>query len=333
MINRKEFCNTMSLTSQTQTQTPLLPELQAILDSAQECPSLDAWLTSQLTTEHKHMYTTLLQMRTGTQGEPFPVDFDTLWPTVGFSRKDPAKRLLERTCQENSDYKLAHPEVEQTQGGHNRESIQLTLNAAQKFALKADTKQSLPIADFFVRILEVVQNYHMLNLHFNHRLSNWETMDRVLMATVVKGKHYFYIGYLGFINGKFWIKAGYTNDGTQRFPTHKRVFPNGFYLCYLFEHAENEELEMLFKQHPLVAVHREDLVCGNRNFTECWNVTPPMTVAKFTEVVPKLAKTIHVDHNRKHEETMAKLAIEMKRLDYLEQRELTRREEELTRRE
>ena len=84
---------TMSLAQQA-----LSPALQTYLTTNNTCPSLDEWLTKELSTEHKRMYGTLLQARLDTKGDAFPVDFDTLWPTVGYSRKDPANRLIVSIC-------------------------------------------------------------------------------------------------------------------------------------------------------------------------------------------------------------------------------------------
>ena len=36
----------------------------------------------------------------------FVIDFDQVWKWLGYSRKDPAKRLLEKSFKENIDYKI-----------------------------------------------------------------------------------------------------------------------------------------------------------------------------------------------------------------------------------
>ena len=82
----------------------------------------------------------------------FIIEFDTIWIWVGFTRKDHAKRLLEKYFVLDLDYKvlllpkeeqntkevLLHSSVEQNlkqdkRGGNNKETILLTINTFKKF--------------------------------------------------------------------------------------------------------------------------------------------------------------------------------------------------------
>jgi hypothetical protein len=80
----------------------------------------------------------------------FIINLDDVWKWVGFARKDPAKRLLDKYFTKNIDYKiLLHRSVEQDSddqnkhGGTNKEQILMTVNTFKKFCLKADTKKLL----------------------------------------------------------------------------------------------------------------------------------------------------------------------------------------------
>ena len=68
----------------------------------------------------------------------FIIDLDNVWKWIGFSRKDPAKRLLEKSFTLNIDYKIVfHPNVEQDlQGGHNKEQILMNIQTFKKFYKK-----------------------------------------------------------------------------------------------------------------------------------------------------------------------------------------------------
>jgi len=50
----------------------------------------------------------------------FVIDLDDVWKWLGFARKDPAKRLLEKHFTRDVDYQLAlHNKVERkNEGGH-----------------------------------------------------------------------------------------------------------------------------------------------------------------------------------------------------------------------
>ena len=108
----------------------------------------------------------------------FVVDFDNVWKWLGFTRKDNAKRLLEKNFTVEIDYqviKAAPPiggaafeieipssEVEgagQNLGGAglNKETIMLTVNTFKKFCLKAGTKKADEVHDYYLKLEELLQ--------------------------------------------------------------------------------------------------------------------------------------------------------------------------------
>jgi hypothetical protein len=121
----------------------------------------------------------------------FVVDFDKVWKWLGFSRKDPAKRVLEKNFTENFDYNIlrnlpqnnfetvndfeiiSHQTVgnkntklapqlggasfEQQHGGQNKERIMLTVNTFKKFCLKAGTSKADEVHDYYIKLEELLQ--------------------------------------------------------------------------------------------------------------------------------------------------------------------------------
>lgn len=88
----------------------------------------------------------------------FIIDFDDVWKWTGFSRKDPAKRLLDKFFKENIDYKVFHQSVENSnEGGRPVHNIMLTINTFKKFCLKADTKKADEIHDYYIKLEELIQ--------------------------------------------------------------------------------------------------------------------------------------------------------------------------------
>lgn len=88
----------------------------------------------------------------------FIIDFDDVWKWTGFSRKDPAKRLLDKSFKENIDYKVFHQSVENSnEGGRPVHNIMLTINTFKKFCLKADTKKADEIHDYYIKLEELIQ--------------------------------------------------------------------------------------------------------------------------------------------------------------------------------
>ena len=84
----------------------------------------------------------------------FIIDLDNIWKWIGFSRKDPAKRLLEKYFTLDVDYKISsHQSVGQdSHGGQNKEQIMMTINTFKKFCLKSDTKKSDEIHDYYIKL-------------------------------------------------------------------------------------------------------------------------------------------------------------------------------------
>ena len=121
----------------------------------------------------------------------FIIDLENVWRWCGFSRKDPAKRLLEKFFTKDIDYKvLLHQSVEQisdptipsssrtnyfatetsvanfapevagakdNRGGYNKEQILMTINTFKKFCLKAETKKADEIHDYYIKLEELMQ--------------------------------------------------------------------------------------------------------------------------------------------------------------------------------
>ena len=110
----------------------------------------------------------------------FVIDFDNVWKWCGFSRKDPAKRLLEKNFTIDIDYiiKKAAPPIGGAAfetvnkesifnilvenkniggAGQNKEKIMLTVNTFKKFCLKANTKKADEIHDYYIKLEELLQ--------------------------------------------------------------------------------------------------------------------------------------------------------------------------------
>ena len=97
----------------------------------------------------------------------FVIDFDHIWKWLGFSRKDPAKRLLEKHFVVDTDYKIekvappiggaAQNDPKNLGGaGLNKEKIMLTVNAFKKFCLKSGTNKADEVHDYYIKLEELL---------------------------------------------------------------------------------------------------------------------------------------------------------------------------------
>ena len=92
----------------------------------------------------------------------FVIDLDNVWRWLGFSTKQKAKQMLEKNFITDKDYNLLlNHQVEQTEdtrGGHNKEIIMLTIDTFKKFCMKAGTKKSTEIHDYYIKLEEILQD-------------------------------------------------------------------------------------------------------------------------------------------------------------------------------
>lgn len=109
----------------------------------------------------------------------FIINLDDIWKWCGFSRKDNAKRVLEKHFIENIDYKKAAPQNcgagfqddnDKNLGGAglNKENILLNINTFKKFCLKAGTKKADEIHDYYLKLEELM--HEILKKQFHEQL-------------------------------------------------------------------------------------------------------------------------------------------------------------------
>jgi len=96
----------------------------------------------------------------------FVIDFDNVWKWCGYSRKDNAKRVLEKHFIANTDYKIEIPAPEvggagiKNLGGSglNKEKITLNIRTFKKYCLKSDTEKSNEIHNYYIKLEEILQD-------------------------------------------------------------------------------------------------------------------------------------------------------------------------------
>ena len=87
--------------------------------------------------------------------QDFVVDLDGVWQWLGYSRKACAKRKLQQSFEEDSDYRLLHTEVQQTtagRGGHNREVIMMTVECFKSMCQLSETDKGRRVRKYYLRL-------------------------------------------------------------------------------------------------------------------------------------------------------------------------------------
>jgi phage anti-repressor protein len=111
------------------------------------------FLHSKFKEEEKEFYQDHLDiyLKYGKSKE-FVLDFDDIWPKIGFKYKTHAKTLLTKHFKDNEDYKISLTHLrEQKQGGLNKEDIYLKIDTYKTLFMIANTEQSRKIKYYYTK--------------------------------------------------------------------------------------------------------------------------------------------------------------------------------------
>lgn len=227
------------------------------------------------------------------QNNDFVIDLDNVWKWLGFNQKYNAKYLLEKQFTVDKDYKnLLSFESKQTnsfapeasgakkgRGGHNKETIMMTVKTFKSFCLKAGTKKADEIHDYYLKmeymIHQVVQEESdelKIQLELKDKQSQHTARKAAEQATIAqfpRNTQCVYIGTTGNVSkaGESLIKFGQTNDLLQRVYNHRGTFDN-FILITAFRVPNSTEIENLIRGHQKIKKQIRDVELGGKNYKE-----------------------------------------------------------------
>ena len=214
------------------------------------------------------------------QKNDFVIDLDNVWKWLGFSQKYNAKIMLEKQFIIDIDYKIFAPEPsgakKDTRGGHNKETIMLTIRTFKLFCLKAGTKKAEQIHDYYINLEEILQEIvqeetNELKLQLEHKTNQLEhkttqleqhiilseeeklkVREKTLLEQFPPNTQCFYYGFIDNLSDKNerLIKFGNSNFLKNRVSVHKKTYLN-FRLVNVFKVDNKIQIENAMKEHPL----------------------------------------------------------------------------------
>ena len=236
----------------------------------------------------------------------FIIDLDNIWKWIGFSRKDPAKRLLEKFFVKNLDYKIVfHPTVENPKGGRPVEQILININTFKKFCLKAGTKKADEIHDYYIKLEEIlhetineeteelrnqlsIKDKEIVNINQNFKQQEKINKHNLLLEKF-KNKRCVYVAE---IEEHKFIKIGSTKDIVDRYNNLKRTYVNLIFLdiyeCQDFRDIEtsilkNEQVVKNIYDKPINKhlSHEVVLLTENFNYNQLLNIVKKCVTKNF----------------------------------------------------
>ena len=224
----------------------------------------------------------------------FVIDLDDVWKWLEFSTKQKAKMLLETQFTIDVDYKLlTNLQVKQkkdARGGHNKETIMLTIRTFKLFCLKAGTKKAEQIHEYYIKLEETLQDVvneesNELKLQLerkttelnNHIIISMNEKELIREKTLIEQFHnnsqcvyYGIIDNLSTNNEKL-VKFGNSNNLKQRVKQHKDTYLN-FRLVNAFKVENKLQIENAIKEHSFFSQKQRTITLRDKKYVELLNI-------------------------------------------------------------
>jgi phage anti-repressor protein len=224
----------------------------------------------------------------------FVVDLGNVWNWLGFQQKQHAKTMLEKNFKIDIDYKnIEHQETPKSHGGHNKQTIMLTVRCFKSLCLKAQTKKASEIHEYYMKMEEVL--HQIVEEETDELKQQLEQKNAVIQAVIQEkdsviqstkkekqraveqaiigqfplNTECIYFGTIDNTNAdnEKLIKFGHTNDLSTRVMDHRKKYQN-FVLVAAFRVQNKVEIENLIKTYPKIKRHIRSIEVGGKNKTE-----------------------------------------------------------------
>ena len=161
-------------------------------------------------------------------------------------------------------------------GGHNKETILMTIKTFKKFCLKADTKKADQIHEYYINLEEILQEVineesNELKLQLENQTSKMQFEKELLREKTILEQfpHNSQCVYYGIIdnkgpNNETLIKFGNSNFLYERVEQHKKTYTN-FRLVNAFKVDNKLQVENAIKQHSLLSSLRVSIKLNSVN--------------------------------------------------------------------
>lgn len=289
------------------------------------------------------------------QTTDFVIDLDNIWKWLGFSKKQTAKILLENQFNNNVDYKMMLSQLaEQTNdevlptlklrqktgsGGHNKETILLTVKAFKLFCIKAGTKKATEIHEYFIKLEDTLhqiiqEESNELKLQLEQQKDELQTIaiktkieydaklvnEKVLEREKILLKQYGSIGSIVYIikvktfeNGQYIVKIGESRKGiTNRYNEHKSKYDECLLLdCFLVQ--KSNDFENFIHNYDTIRLNRVTDLSKHETELELFLIGKNLSYQMLSNVINHNIKYFNNDDTTKLEleNEQLKLLIEM----------------------
>ena len=265
-------------------------------------PKLSEMLLSNLDNEEQELFVKSFQtyLKYGDDDAAFVINFDDVWKWVGFSRKDPAKRLLKKNFQVDVDYIEVHSKVDIDRYADPNQVIQMTVETFKNYCMIASTAKSKIVRKYYISMERILHKYIENQLVENNlklleaKKDTVVTKHLTLLAAHDK-KSLVYILKIEcpLIVDEFLIKIGASKDIKDRIQKLTSHFGSKVYAIEIFPCEYHFEFEKFLHDHPFISQlnYRNEIGEKKAKSTECYLVKSESEYGKIKRIIAKHVST------------------------------------------
>lgn len=237
------------------------------------------------------------------QTTEFVIDLDNVWRWLGFNQKINAKVSLEKHFIHDKDYKclLLQPQEQKNgRGGHNKETILMTIQTFKLFCIKAATKKSEEIHEYFIKLEQILQEtVHEETDELRQQLEDQkEKYEKKIKNTKEQEKHnlllreFASIGEIVYIirvktyeNGSYIVKIGESRRGIEaRYKEHRSNYEEAVILdC--FSVKKSRDFENFIHNHEKIKPSRVFNLQNHEKETELFLIGEKLSYNILLQVI------------------------------------------------
>ncbi len=277
-----------------------------------------------------------------TSKNDFVINFDDVWKWLGYTRKDSAKKLLDKHFIKDIDYKefvndsfppptCGGKQNDETRGGSNKEIIMLNIKTFKKLCLKANTDKADQIHEYFIKLEEVLQeiiNEESDELKQQLTIKN-DTIQEVndtikkLQIEKILEKHNILLREFGnrgplvyiikvksFDDNTYIIKIGETRQGLfGRYNEHKAKYEEALILdCFIVN--QSNKFETYLHNHSSIKSQRIKNLKNHEHEKELFLIGKDLSYEQLLQIINNNISNYNDYNNIQKELDNSKLEIE-----------------------
>ena len=154
-------------------------------------------IKESFSTEEQKLFIASFYCYLNYKNDEYVIDLDNIWKWLGFSQKIRAKELLENNFKQDIDYKIVFSEKRKNpKGGRPSEKIMLNIKTFKKMCMKANTKKSNDIHEYYIKLEETLHEVIdeestelRKDLQFKEYLLDKKTVENKKLENQLEKKH------------------------------------------------------------------------------------------------------------------------------------------------